>query len=560
MSVSYCCRCMSHKAENDKCPVCGDTTEYEAPVHHLKPGTVLRDKYLIGKAIGEGGFGITYVGRDLTLDMKIAVKEYYPNGFSNRNNDHSNQVTMSKGNHGNEFEKEMQRFLSEARILARFCNDPGVVGVRDFFRDNGTAYIVMEYLDGITLKNYLNKYGPIPSATFAEMIDPILQALHEIHNQGLIHRDISPDNIMMLKNGRLKLLDFGAAREVAGDKSLSVMLKPGYAPEEQYRSKGQQGPWTDVYAMCATIYKCITGITPDESIQRVFEDELKKPSELGVEITAKFEQALLKGLSVKSTDRIQSIDILRRAINKDTSENLRNVQFQRIDTFNSEEPLPVKKTETIIRKDESKTEYHPVLPENGGEHRYAESPLNGTQTPPTSNTETAVQGDEGKTEYRPETKEQQPAAYNTAHAVAYAEWKEKKKDASRETEATANKKSGKILVVAISCVAVLLIACLALLFGGKTGEQSMEDVLPSERTMASDCSAFFKESDISGKVVGVDILDEELNEKFKTYIVTCNITVIKDGVEKRSMVIIQYDFEDGEWVCSEIKISRELLD
>lgn len=313
MGDRYCYNCMSHLAENGSCPGCGGI-EYNAPEHHLKPGTVLRDKYLIGRALGEGGFGITYIGRDLTLDMRVAVKEYYPKGFSSRNNEYSNHVTMSKGDRDN-IERDMQRFLKEARNLAAFFQEPNVVSVMDYFEDNGTAYIVMEYLDGITLRKYLEKYGPIPPKTLAEMLDPVLQALHRIHKQGLIHRDISPDNIMILRDGRLKLLDFGAARDVGGGNStLTVVLKRGYAPIEQYNAKGVQGPWTDIYAMCATIYKCITGSTPDESIQRVFEDELKKPSELGIEIPLEYEQALMHGLAVKSTDRIQDVEVLRRAL------------------------------------------------------------------------------------------------------------------------------------------------------------------------------------------------------------------------------------------------------
>lgn len=338
MNQQYCMQCMQPLQDGETaCKACGYIPTVSGPAHHLKGSTILKEKYLIGNALGDGGFGITYIGRDLTLDMRIAVKEYYPNGCANRSNIISNDVTMTHGSHGIDYEKDMNRFLSEARVLARFCNEPGVVGVRDFFRENGTAYIVMEYLDGITLKDHIATYGPIPAETFFRMIDPMLQVLGDIHKQGLIHRDISPDNIMMLKNGRLKLLDFGAAREVTGDKSLSVVLKPGYAPEEQYRSKGQQGPWTDVYAMCATIYKCITGITPDEAMQRVFEDELKPPSELGIAITAEQEMVILQGLSVKSSDRIQSMDDLRNALVAHESEDIRSIQIHRTD----EEILPV---------------------------------------------------------------------------------------------------------------------------------------------------------------------------------------------------------------------------
>lgn len=519
MGFDYCYLCMSHTTENKKCPCCGESIEYEAPVHHLKPGTVLRDKYLIGKAIGEGGFGITYMGRDLTLDMKIAVKEYYPNGISNRNNDHSNQVTMVKGNHGNEFEKEMQRFLSEARILARFCNNPGVVGVRDFFRDNGTAYIVMEFLDGITLKNYLKKYGPIPPVTFAEMIDPILLALHEIHNQGLIHRDISPDNIMMLKNGQLKLLDFGAAREVAGDKSLSVMLKPGYAPEEQYRSKGQQGSWTDVYAMCATIYKCITGITPDESIQRVFEDDLKKPSELGIDVPPSYEQALMQGLSVKSTDRIQTIDILRRAISAGANDNLRNVQFQRIETpSNTEDDVDDSpETEQTLYKDENKTEYRPVSPE-------------------TENIQAVIADPED----------------DGSFVAQIADISNDSSSISLMDENITSKNTKKIIVIAASCLAALLIICSIFVFGGKSNNLALGDALPSERTMAKDCSTVLKERNVSGGVLNVDILDEDLNERFKTYVVTCETTVADGNTEKLYTIMLRYEYDDEVWKLSDL--------
>lgn len=315
MNGHYCTYCMQKRRDDSSaCEHCHNTAVYDAPIHHIKPGTVLKEKYMIGRALGEGGFGITYIGRDLTLDMRIAVKEFYPSGYAHRNHNYANEVTLTQSNSGLDFEKDMQRFLNEARTLAKFSEEPGVVGVRDFFRENGTAYIVMEYLDGITLKNYLKTHGTIPADKLFEMLDPVMASLNLIHAQGLIHRDISPDNIMVLKNGKLKLLDFGAAREVNSDKSLSVVLKHGYAPEEQYRSKGQQGPWTDVYAMCATIYKCLTGITPPESLERAYDDELQAPSKLGIPISRTQEAALLKGLCVRVGDRIQSVNELREGI------------------------------------------------------------------------------------------------------------------------------------------------------------------------------------------------------------------------------------------------------
>ena len=587
MEQEYCYLCMSHKAENQACPNCGGTA-YEAPVHHLKPGTVLREKYMIGKALGEGGFGITYVGRDLTLDMKIAVKEYYPNGLSNRNNDYSNQVTMSKGNHGTDFEREMQRFLSEARILARFCNEPGVVGVRDFFRENGTAYIVMEYLDGITLKNYLKHKGTIPATSFAKMIDPILVALHDIHQQGLIHRDISPDNIMMLHgSGRLKLLDFGAAREMTGDKSLSVMLKPGYAPEEQYRSKGQQGAWTDVYAMCATIYKCITGITPDESIQRVFEDELKKPSELGIAIPAQYEQALMQGLQVKSNDRIQSMDVLRRAILTVEEETPRNVQVQRMDEQkNKPAAAPVAETERTIYTAEDRTEYravtqpthtavqpgtevnHPapnrgavpnqgvapnrgVVPNQGAAPNQGVAPNRGVVPNQGAAPNQGVAPNRGVVPNQGVAPNQgaapnQGVAPNRGAAPTSVKTPETPKPA-------AEKKSKKGLVIALVSIGAAIILVISAIFAIPAmmeASSGLEDSLPSERVMAKDCSTILKGKNISGGVLGVDVVEDELNEKFKTYTATCDVSVSENGSYTSYTIFLRYEYEDGEWELS----------
>ena len=313
MKMKYCLFCMNPIEENDvECPFCGKKLDVELPSHHLKPGTILNKKIYVGAALGEGGFGITYIGRDLNLDIKVAVKEYYPNGYVNRSNTISPDLTCSISQDKKDFfDKGRERFLREARILAKFAREPGVVEVRDFFEENNTAYIIMEFLEGQDLKEYLKVNGTLSPEQTIRLLMPVMQALTKIHSQGLIHRDISPDNIRIIDGG-VKLLDFGAARDVSAvaNKSLSVMLKPGYAPEEQYRSKGNQGPWTDVYALCATMYKCITGITPDDSTQRLFSDELKSPSALGVIIDTTIEAALMKGLAVLQRDRYQTIDEL----------------------------------------------------------------------------------------------------------------------------------------------------------------------------------------------------------------------------------------------------------
>lgn len=315
--MSYCIYCMAHLNDGEtNCHRCGKAQNYIAPLHQLAPGTVLCDRYYIGLALGEGGFGITYIGRDLKLDMKVAIKEYFPSGFVNRSNTASPTVSCSvQGDRKEYFEQGRDRFLREARTLARFSGTDGIVDVRDFFEENNTAYIVMEYLDGETLKEKLVKNGVMTADTVITTLMPVFKALKKVHEKDLIHRDISPDNIMIVED-KIKLLDFGSARNVtaAANKSLSVLLKPGYAPEEQYRSKGVQGPWTDIYALCATIYKCITGRTPEDSTDRLFEDSLKMPSEYGIAIDRETEAVLMKGLAVRAADRYQNIDELLSAL------------------------------------------------------------------------------------------------------------------------------------------------------------------------------------------------------------------------------------------------------
>lgn len=310
----YCSNCMKPiESGATICPYCKQPVHIDAPSHHLKPGTVLHGRYLAGKARGQGGFGITYIGFDTTLDVRVAIKEYYPNGFSSRNHDLTDNVTVTLDD-TELYEKGKARFLQEAKTLARFYEEPGIVSVHDFFEENNTAYIVMEYLDGITLKRFVEAKGKIPPDSIFRVIRPLINALEKVHTQGVVHRDISPDNIMVLRNGNLKLLDFGAAREVGGDKSLSVMLKHGYAPYEQYRSTGEQGPWTDIYALCATIYFCLTGIRPESSVDRMENDTLQRPSELGVKIELSKESVLLHGMSLRVRDRYKSLSELKNAL------------------------------------------------------------------------------------------------------------------------------------------------------------------------------------------------------------------------------------------------------
>lgn len=377
---NYCPYCMEPINSDSRCPVCGGILPYTAPTHHLACGTVLNERYLVGAAIGEGGFGITYIGRDLNLDRKTAVKEYFPNGYANRNNETSNALS-ERGTQPTEeyFSDCRSHFLKEARILARFPRESGIVNVSDFFEENNTAYIVMEYLDGKTLSREIKENGVLSTKRVMELFTPIMEALRKIHAEGLIHRDISPDNIMLI-GGKAVLLDFGAARNISAiaQKSLSVVLKPGYAPEEQYRSRGDQGAWTDIYALCATIYKCITGVTPTDSAQRVHSDDVKSPSQLGADVSPEFERALMKGMSVHQGDRFQTVDELMKALGGSSSEKL------------SEDDIPTVYLDKAVSQDDIPTSYL----ENqgggaGGAPQYSQSALAVSQTAPQSSVPTA---------------------------------------------------------------------------------------------------------------------------------------------------------------------------
>lgn len=320
----FCYSCMN-EIDGNYCPYCKKENSIDSVVYRLKPGTILNKKILVGNCIGEGGFGITYIGRDLTLDRRVAVKEYFPNGYVNRNNNVCQLVSASTDNQASFFQKGLQNFLEEARKIAKLTNVSGIVDVREYFEENGTAYIIMEYLDGINLSVYLRQNGIIKPETIFQLMLPITYSLQKMHEEGIIHRDISPDNIMYLTDGTLKLTDFGSARYFSNaQKEMSVVIKQGYAPEEQYSKNGDQGPWTDVYGLCATMYKCITGKTPVDAIDRIRQDTLIPPSELGIQIPEPMQITLMYGLAVFKNDRCKSMQELSYMMEKAlANENIR---------------------------------------------------------------------------------------------------------------------------------------------------------------------------------------------------------------------------------------------
>jgi serine/threonine protein kinase len=331
-----CLGCFNILNEGKTCSHCGfDESAESGNLLYLAPRTLLAGKYLIGRVLGQGGFGITYLGWDINLEVKLAIKEFFPQGLVSRYPGQSEVVSYSHTAEDN-FAFGIERFLNEAKMLAKFENHPNIVSVRDFFKANNTAYMIMSYVEGKTLESYLTEQGNIISfETALSIIMPVMDALREVHAVGIMHRDISPDNILIDQRGRIMVIDFGAAREeIRGkSKSLSVLLKAGYAPEEQYRSRGDQGPWTDVYAVAATYYRMITGIIPPESMDRLAEDTLVKPSTYGIEINAAQEQVLLKALAVRAADRYRSMEEFQKDLlnQKKDKQNIGKVEDKILD-------------------------------------------------------------------------------------------------------------------------------------------------------------------------------------------------------------------------------------
>lgn len=282
----------------------------------LKPGVILKERYKIEEVIGAGGFGITYRAWDPLLQSYVAIKEYYPSGIATRSAD-SSKVCVPVGQEQREYHRGRIRFLKEAQDVARFQSEPNIVSIYDYLEENDTAYMVMEYLHGCTLKQYIREHGGrLDTDHILHICLSVLDALAVVHKAGMIHRDISPENIFICEDQTVKLIDFGAAKQVYldGEQTMSVVLKPGYAPPEQYAKKDKQGPWTDIYALGATLYFAATGEKPEESFGRVLEDTIKPVCEVNPEIPRAMSQVIMRAMSVKIEDRYQTVEAMREAL------------------------------------------------------------------------------------------------------------------------------------------------------------------------------------------------------------------------------------------------------
>lgn len=317
MATAFCPACLQPQSLHPVCPNCGwccDTSRVD-PLY-LSPGTIIKPPYHVARVLGHGGFGITYLGWDANLEIKVAIKEYLPRAFAIR--DISSLSVLPKGEENQAwFQIGLKQFLDEARTLAKFQQHPGIVSVLAFFPAMGTGYMVMEYIDGETLKSYLQRVGRLSWAKTLEIFMHVMDALRAVHKAGLLHKDIAPDNIYLCRDGRVKLLDFGAAQtsrvETAANGQATLMIKPGFAPEEQYREDGQIGPWSDIYSVAASMYFCLTGQPPPDAQDRVRRDALRMPSAIPqVTLPAGAEHIIVQALAVNPRQRPQSMQILQQ--------------------------------------------------------------------------------------------------------------------------------------------------------------------------------------------------------------------------------------------------------
>ncbi|MBQ2990933.1 MAG: leucine-rich repeat protein [Clostridia bacterium] len=305
----YCSRCMKQMEEDGACPHCGyDAAQSEKNASHLDSGTLLHDRYQLGAVIGAGGFGVTYAAWDHNLQIPVAVKEYFPARFAYRNTADSDDIRAYETLE-TVYQLGLNRFRQEAQVLAQFRNLSGVVQVNEYFEENNTCYIAMEYVHGVALDEYVKENHP-DAKTLIGMMKQVIDSLEIIHRQGIHHRDIKPENLLVQEDGSIKLIDFGSAREIEHVTNL-IVVSDGYAPVEQYDLQQVQGPWSDIYSLCATMYHMLTDEMPPVSIGRVKVDTLKRPSALGVRLRKHEENALMAGLVVEPKKRVHSIEEFR---------------------------------------------------------------------------------------------------------------------------------------------------------------------------------------------------------------------------------------------------------
>ena len=321
MEIHKCIGCMEDCREYP-CPKCGYDPKTQIQAEYaLKPETILNGKYLVGRVLGQGGFGITYIGWDLVFDRKVAIKEYYPSGQVSRSPGTTELTWYTSDRAVSARSAGMEIFLREAQKMSKVEDIPGVVRIRDIFPNNQTAYIVMDYIEGETLKQRLQRTGPMTWEQSKEIFRSAIRSMEKVHKAGLIHRDLSPDNLMLTPAGAVMILDLGAAKDLSSNSGVSSMkvAKSGFSPWEQYTQSGTSGPWTDVYAMAATIYYTLTGKMPPTAMDRQDKDTLEWNAPNLLSLPPQVLRTLKKAMALGIRDRIQSMQDLEAGLYMQTT-------------------------------------------------------------------------------------------------------------------------------------------------------------------------------------------------------------------------------------------------
>ncbi len=351
-----CFQCMTRlNAPGQICPVCGHDNTHRSNGMGYLPAGVLENQYFVGKVLGHGGFGVTYVGFDLNLARKVAIKEYYPRELVTRSGD--NTTLQSYPGSEVQFSRGCERALDEGRMIANIRNVPNIVQVYSAFPSNGTVYTVMEYVPGVTLTRLVEKQGALYWKDAYALLRPIMQALALIHERNVIHRDVSPDNIMFDEETRQSiLLDFGAAHMYMGIEGHSYTLRPCYAPIEQYSGLTRQDGRTDEYAMCATLYFLLTAQKPPESTQIAYGDiPLPSVRAYSPDIPEAFEAVLFKGMAIHMTDRYASMNELIAAFDEAAAAQAKPKKKVRIPAKSVSEPSAPAAVKTTVSKSAPKS-------------------------------------------------------------------------------------------------------------------------------------------------------------------------------------------------------------
>lgn len=338
---TLCSGCFS-ALKKEPCKKCGFSEESYSPDSMVLPcGTILMGNFIIGRVLGKGGFGITYLAYDVKCGKIIAVKEYFPIEFSLRESNGTGLMVRDRKS-VELFKHGAEKFYNEASFVAKFSCNPNIVQVYQFFYENNTAYFTMEYLSGMTLKDYVSRCGTVTAGQAVNIADKIANALCEAHSENVLHRDVSPDNIMLCRDGSVKLLDFGAARQVfpEGSQLLSVILKPGFAPLEQYMKNGKQGEWTDIYSLGASMYYAMTKQIPEDPQSRFEDDSDMEKNKYNIQ--PDLWEIIYKAMMIRYADRYRTTGEFREAL-ANVPIRQQEVRIPKNPPLSAEEESPIKK-------------------------------------------------------------------------------------------------------------------------------------------------------------------------------------------------------------------------